>query len=180
MQWDETLSKIAKEVADKHQVPTDQAKLLIETYCSCNMKAMRQYQPVVWVNIGKFYLNHFKTVKSLLRAVEKYRAGEMSRKELESRFDKIYPILMASRWHDKRDGGRYRFQRYVEELEKQGKTYKPTSWWEKIQEKCLEESTQESSSQERPTTYSDQTENEEMPSEKRKPGDSEFPSTRLL
>jgi nucleoid DNA-binding protein len=173
VQWDETLSAIAKEVADKHQIPTDQAKLLIETYCSCNLKAMRQYQPVIWVNLGKFYLHHQKTVKSMLRAVAKYRAGELSRKELEDRFDKMYPILMAARWHDPRDGKRFRFERFLEELEKEGKKYKPHKWWENKPETCQEENTQESSSQEKLTICSDQIENEETQSEKRKPGDLE-------
>jgi nucleoid DNA-binding protein len=173
VQWDETLSQIAKEVADKYQIPTDQAKLLIETYCSCNLKAMRQYQPVIWVNIGKFYLHHQKTVKSMLRAVAKYRAGELTRKELEDRFDKMYPILMAARWHDPRDGKRYRFERFIEELEKEGKKYIPHKWWENKPEPCQEDVTLEFSSLEKPTIYSDQIENEEMQSEKRKPGDLE-------
>jgi hypothetical protein len=144
MQWDATLSKLAKEVADKHNVPTDQAKLLVETYVSCNMKAIRQFQPVIWINIGKFHLSHFKAVKAMLKTVSNFRKGILSQIGLEERFCKIYPVLMAARWHDPRDGKRYRFSRYMDELQAQGKKFKRHRWLSTEEyKKCQEESTQE-------------------------------------
>lgn len=126
MQWDDTLSGLIKEVADKYNVPTDQAKLLIETYCSCSMKAMRQYQPVVWANLGKFYLDQNKTIKSLQKSFNQYRNGTITKDELLLRLDIVYPLHEAARWHKPRTGKRYLFLRFLEELEKQGIKYKPS------------------------------------------------------
>jgi hypothetical protein len=124
IQWDETLSKLAKKHADKYNIPTDQAKEVIECYVSCNAKKMREGEVVLWVNIGRFYICPVRTLKWLLnkfgkRTQESYkrtRTDEYDREWTREQITKHYHLLEKARKQSPRTGKWYRYMRLLEKI----------------------------------------------------------------
>jgi hypothetical protein len=115
-QWDKTLSDIAKKTSDKWGIPTDQGKLLVDTYTSQNLKAMRRKEVVLWVNIGRFYISHVRVIKWILnvfgaRLPDSYKRvrEDITRDEIKERITKYYEILQIARVHSPRKGAKYIF-----------------------------------------------------------------------
>lgn len=120
-QWDAVLSEIAKKTADKWGIPTDQGKLLVDTYTSQNLKTMRKNGLVIWINIGKFYLNPVRTVRWLLKIYNQFREGLFDREELKERIVKYYPIHQTARKHAPRTGASYRFRILLKRAREEGR-----------------------------------------------------------
>lgn len=108
IQWDPVQQKAAEEVARKHEITTDSAKSILEFYLRSNMRHVRNYEPVVVVNIGLYYLDPRKSNNKIRNVIRRYREGIVTEEDLRQFLVRYLALHRIATSHMPMTGKKYR------------------------------------------------------------------------
>lgn len=120
MRWDNTQEEICKEVAEELGISVDRHKAIVEVYLKLNMRHIRQYEPVVVVNIGLFCLDARETNSKIVRVFKAFRQQKIDKEDLLKALGTYIPLHRLAKIHRPRWGQKYLAAQYNNTLDNYG------------------------------------------------------------